>query len=193
MEKKEEGKGRPLTTHTHTVESVVETLLFSSPSQTLRLTPLTSALRAARAHDAVLRMYVSRSAFALHQDSRGYFGILSKPQSTSPKNLPRLRFFVESQSDQLWLCGPLQDAPSILAGCRYSSALLHSAHSRHYSVAGGAITITTPPGGTGCFRFILSSRQLQLHIVQLRHRSDGSRMRGGSDGDGVCRAPVRGE
>ena len=57
MEKKEEGKGRPLTTHTHTVESVVETLLFSSPSQTLRLTPLTSALRAARAHDAVLRMY----------------------------------------------------------------------------------------------------------------------------------------
>ena len=28
-----------------------------SPSQTLRLTPLTSALRAARAHDAVLRMY----------------------------------------------------------------------------------------------------------------------------------------
>ena len=30
---------------------------FSSPSQTLRLTPLTSALRAARAHDAVLRMY----------------------------------------------------------------------------------------------------------------------------------------
>ena len=32
-------------------------LLLSSPSQTLRLTPLTSALRAARAHDAVLRMY----------------------------------------------------------------------------------------------------------------------------------------
>ena len=30
---------------------------FSSPSPTLRLTPLTSALRAARAHDAVLRMY----------------------------------------------------------------------------------------------------------------------------------------
>jgi hypothetical protein len=30
---------------------------LSSPSQTLRLTPLTSALRAARAHDAVLRMY----------------------------------------------------------------------------------------------------------------------------------------
>ena len=30
---------------------------LSSPSQTLRLTPLTRALRAARAHDAVLRMY----------------------------------------------------------------------------------------------------------------------------------------
>ena len=62
------------------VESVVEALPFSSPSQTLRLTPLASALRAARARDAVtvLRMYpsLSRSAFALHQDSRGYFGIL---------------------------------------------------------------------------------------------------------------------
>ena len=32
-------------------------LLFSSPLPTLRLTPLPSALRAARAHDAVLRMY----------------------------------------------------------------------------------------------------------------------------------------
>ena len=37
--------------------TLVGALLFSSPSQTLRLTPLTSALRAARAHDAVLRMY----------------------------------------------------------------------------------------------------------------------------------------
>ena len=47
----------------------------------LRLTPLTSALRAARAHDAVLRMGTSiipRSALALHQDSQGYFGTLSK-------------------------------------------------------------------------------------------------------------------
>ena len=32
-------------------------LQFSSPLPTLRLTPLPSALRAARAHDAVLRMY----------------------------------------------------------------------------------------------------------------------------------------
>ena len=39
------------------VKSGVGGLLLSSPSQTLRLTPLTSALRAARAHDAVLRMY----------------------------------------------------------------------------------------------------------------------------------------
>jgi hypothetical protein len=39
------------------VKSGVGGLLLSSPSQTLRLTPLTSVLRAARAHDAVLRMY----------------------------------------------------------------------------------------------------------------------------------------
>ena len=39
------------------VKSGVGGLLLSSPSQTLRLTPLTSALCAARAHDAVLRMY----------------------------------------------------------------------------------------------------------------------------------------
>ena len=39
------------------VKSGYSGLLLSSPSQTLRLTPLTSALRAARAHDAVLRMY----------------------------------------------------------------------------------------------------------------------------------------
>ena len=39
------------------VKSGAGGLLLSSPSQTLRLTPLTSALRAARAHDAVLRMY----------------------------------------------------------------------------------------------------------------------------------------
>ena len=44
----------------------------------LRLTPLTSALRAARAHDAVLRIGIPRSALAHHQDSQGYFGILSK-------------------------------------------------------------------------------------------------------------------
>ena len=41
----------------HQWKSVVEALPSSSPSQTLRLTPLVSALRAARAHDAVLRMY----------------------------------------------------------------------------------------------------------------------------------------
>ena len=39
------------------LKSGVGGLLFSSPSPTLRLTPLTSASRAARAHDAVLRMY----------------------------------------------------------------------------------------------------------------------------------------
>ena len=38
------------------LKSGVGGLLFSSPSPTLRLTPLTSASRAARAHDAVLRM-----------------------------------------------------------------------------------------------------------------------------------------
>jgi hypothetical protein len=48
----EEGRPRPLT-----VKSDAGALLLSSPSKTLRLTPLTSALRAARAHDAVLRMY----------------------------------------------------------------------------------------------------------------------------------------
>jgi len=37
--------------------TLVGALLFSSPSQTLRLTPPTSALRAARAHGAVLRIY----------------------------------------------------------------------------------------------------------------------------------------
>ena len=36
---------------------LVSILALSPQSQTLRLTPLTSALRAARAHDAVLRMY----------------------------------------------------------------------------------------------------------------------------------------
>ena len=40
-----------------TTQSGVGGLLLSSPSPTLRLTPLPSALRAARAHDAVLRMY----------------------------------------------------------------------------------------------------------------------------------------
>ena len=40
-----------------TTQSGVRGLLLSSPSPTLRLTPLPSALRAARAHDAVLRMY----------------------------------------------------------------------------------------------------------------------------------------
>ena len=55
---------------------LVSVLALSPQSQTLRLTPLTSALRAARAHDAVLRISISRSALALHQDSRGYFGIL---------------------------------------------------------------------------------------------------------------------
>ena len=49
-------EGRALLT-SHQWKSVVGALLFSSPSQTLRLTPLTSALRAARAHDVVLRMY----------------------------------------------------------------------------------------------------------------------------------------
>ena len=39
------------------VKSDVGALLLSSPSQILRLTPLTSVLRAARAHDAALRMH----------------------------------------------------------------------------------------------------------------------------------------
>ena len=47
--------GRRRSRHQSRVAPVA--LLLSSPSQTLRLTPLTSALRAARAHDAVLRMY----------------------------------------------------------------------------------------------------------------------------------------
>ena len=47
--------GRRCSRHQSRVAPVA--LLLSSPSQTLRLTPLTSALRAARAHDAVLRMY----------------------------------------------------------------------------------------------------------------------------------------
>ena len=51
MEKKE-GEGALVAT-----QEWLRCLLLSSPSQTLRLTPLTSALRAARAHDAVLRMY----------------------------------------------------------------------------------------------------------------------------------------
>ena len=59
---------------------LVSVLALSPQSQTLRQTPLTSALRAARAHDAVLRINISRSALALHQDSRGYFGILSVPE-----------------------------------------------------------------------------------------------------------------
>jgi len=55
---KKEEEGRSSSTGVEEwTRTLVGALLFSSPSQTLRLTPLTSALRAARAHDAVLRMY----------------------------------------------------------------------------------------------------------------------------------------
>ena len=52
-----QGGGKKRKALSSPVKSGVGGLLLSSPSQTLRLTPLTSALRAARAHDAVLRMY----------------------------------------------------------------------------------------------------------------------------------------
>ena len=45
------------TTRSAPLKSGERGLQFSSPLPTLRLTPLPSALRAARAHDAVLRMY----------------------------------------------------------------------------------------------------------------------------------------
>ena len=76
------GKKKTEGVHSSPVKSGVGGLLLSSPSQTLRLTPLTSALRAARAHDAVLRKLIMYKLMypdlpcALHQDSRGYFGIL---------------------------------------------------------------------------------------------------------------------
>ena len=85
------------------MESVVEPLLFSSPSPTLRLTPLTSALRAARAHDAVLRIGIPRSASALHQDSRGYFGrrpefrVSERPLLIKGGVTPELIFFTSAQ------------------------------------------------------------------------------------------------
>ena len=70
LQKKE---GRAVRITPHQWKSVVEALPSSSPSQTLRLTPLTSALRAARAHDAVLRMY----PICLCAVSR-YFGFFAK-------------------------------------------------------------------------------------------------------------------
>ena len=52
----EEGR-KNRTTRSAPLKSGERGLQFSSPLPTLRLTPLPSALRAARAHDAVLRMY----------------------------------------------------------------------------------------------------------------------------------------
>ena len=98
--------------------TLVGALLFSSPSQTLRLTPLTSALRAARAHGAVLRIYpdlplrfikihgdilvqcIKRIAFILYSYSRSGKKRM-RLGDFSRSSYPRLFYLVTLSFDQV--------------------------------------------------------------------------------------------
>ena len=65
---------------------------LSSPSQTLRLTPLTRALRAARAHDAILRMYpdLPLRFIKIHGDILVSYAykVTSLPRLVTPAKVP---------------------------------------------------------------------------------------------------------